>query len=111
MDGLVFGFFQFLADFKFFSIMETLQNSCTTLFKELLSDRYGDVGITRLLVDRDNRLAGWSFLLPLDYFRDPANAHYLKGIPSSFLLGCLRSYFHQSVIEKILSASNAELCK
>ena len=109
----VFILLQFLANSKFTSLMTDLQDSCVDLFEQPkggdIAKRYGDVGITKL-VDRENRLAGWSFLLPLDYFRDPVNAPYLKGIPPAFLLGCFRTKPRfRSVMEQILSASKAEL--
>jgi len=69
----------------------------------------GDVGITLLSTDRPSgRLMGWSFLLPLENYRDPTNAHHLEGIPPAFLLG---SFNNTYLVEQILSASNEEISK
>jgi hypothetical protein len=60
----------------------------TKLPDEDVAYAFGDVGITLLITDRHSgRLMGWSFLLSLENYRDPANAHHLEGIPPAFLLG------------------------
>ena len=73
---------------------------------EDVASALGDIGITLLATDRPNGpLMGWTFLLPLENYCDPANAHHLKGIPPAFLLGRLSN---SCLIEKILSASDVE---
>lgn len=66
---------------------------------------YGDIGVTKFATDARNQLSGWSFLLPLENFRDPANAQHLEDVPPAFRLGSFSDSF---LIKKILSASDVE---
>ena len=108
----VFILLRFVADQKFSFAMEDLKNCSSLLLQppegEHVARNYGYVGLTRFLIDGENRLRGWSFLFPLHNYSDPDYVSCIKSIPPAHLFGhfyknCLLSFF-----SKILSASEVE---
>ena len=95
---------------EFSSVMETLKNICDWKImpegEHVMACSYGEVGVTKLTVDRNCRLTGWSFLIPLDYFCEPANAVHLQWITPAFLFGRLINA--RNSIETILSMFKKE---
>ena len=101
---------RFTARPAYSSIMETLKNSCDLLRRpegEHLARSCGQIGVTQATIDGNGRLAGWSFLIPLKNYSNPANAVHLEGIPPAFLSGRYSNPASKRFIEHILSASEA----
>ena len=101
---------RFTARPAYSSIMETLKNSCDLLRRpegEQLARYYGQIGVTQATIDGNGRLTGWSFLIPLKNYSNPANAVHLEGIPPAFLFGWCSNPASKRFIEQILAASEA----
>jgi hypothetical protein len=57
--------------------------------------------------EQNGRLTGWSFLIPLENYREPANA-ISHNIPPAFLFGRFSTIASSDFIKRILSTSQEE---
>ena len=104
---------RFVAENKFSSVMRELQNSCNlfaTRKEKDVANIYGQLGVTMLTTVKDSGLlTGWSFLFPLENFRNPSHAAITSAIPPAFLFGRRRLLVWSNLIQSISSTPETEI--